>query len=284
MTRQPEHRNGRQAKQSGNSAAWLFLTPVVLFLAGGCRNCDQVESELRRREVEVHELRCELETVQGFNDALHRELGMLRQEGKLSSPAKPQAGAGAGTGTESAKPQAAPSSILETISIPNTIKEIVLNRQTGGIDTDRCSGDDALQVVVEPRDHDGHALKVPATLVVSVQEILPEGLKRSLSTWEISDEQLRRSWKTGLFGSGFYVTLPWKCPPSTEKLRVTAQLMLADSRLFEADRDITVRLLPEAQRQPMIPLPPAHEELPLPRRAEKPNISLTAGVQLLRPE
>ncbi|MBL8797577.1 MAG: hypothetical protein JNM56_27000 [Planctomycetia bacterium] len=284
MTRQPEHRNGRQAKQAGISAAGLLLTPVVLFLAGGCRNCDQVESELRRREVEVHELRCELETVQGFNDALHRELGMLRQEGKLPpAPAKPSAGAG--TGAESAKQPAASSGIIETISIPNTVKEIVLNRQTGGIDTDRCSGDDGIQVVIEPRDHDGHALKVPANLVVSVQEILPEGLKRPLSTWEVSDEQLRRSWKSGLFGSGFYVTLPWKCPPSTEKLRVTAQLTLADSRLFEADRDITVRLLPEAQRQPIIPpTPTPHEELPLPRRAEKPNLSQTAGVQLLRPE
>jgi hypothetical protein len=210
---------------------------------------------------------------------------ILRQEGKLVVPAKPQAGAGAAPtapAAESAKP-----AIIETISVPATIKEIVLNRQTGGLDTDRCTGDDAVQVVVEPRDQDGHALKVPGTMLVSVQEILPEGLKRPLSTWEVSDEQLRRSWKTGLFGSGFYVTLPWKCPPSTEKLRVTVQFTLADSRLFEADKDVTVRLLPESQRQPVIapPLPPpSHEELPLPRRAEKPNISLSAGVHLLRPE
>lgn len=279
MTRQSAITCRHKTRKAGFGAAFLFLLPVALCLLAGCRNCEQVESELRRREMEVHELRDELDNVQAFNDALHRELAILRQEGKLPAPAKPQAGAGAAPAVESAKP-----AIIETISVPNTIKEIVLNRQTGGLDTDRRTGDDALQVVVEPRDQDGHALKVPGTMLVAVQEILPEGLKRPLSTWEVSDEQLRRSWKTGLFGSGFYVTLPWKCPPSTEKLRVTVQFTLADSRLFEADKDVTVRLLPESQRQPVIPPPPAHEELPLPRRAEKPNLSLSAGVHLLRPE
>lgn len=274
MTRQPAIIRRQQTKKAGFSAAFFFLLPVALGLLPGCRNCEQVESELRRRETEVHELRDELDNVQAFNDALHRELAVLRQPAP-HQPAKPQA----------ALPQAAPSvGIVETISVPNTIKEIVLNRQTGGLDTDRCTGDDALQVVVEPRDQDGHALKVPGTMLVSVQEILPEGIKRPLSTWEVSDEQLRRSWKTGLFGSGFYVTLPWKCPPSTEKLRVTVQFTLADSRLFEADKDITVRLPPESQRKPVIAPPAPHEELPLPRRAEKPNLSLSAGVHLLRPE
>ncbi len=66
-------------------------------------------------------------------------------------------------------------------------------------------------------------------------------------------EQLRRSWRSGLLTTGYVLNLPWKVWPSTEKLRVTAVLQLTDGRVFEADKDITVRLTPVNRRPALVP-------------------------------
>ena len=100
---------------------------------------------------------------------------------------------------------------------------------------------------------DGSPIKAPGLLKVTALQISPEGLKTPLSTWDVSALQLRRSWRSGLFSTGYFVALPWQSPPTTEKLRIVATFRPLDGGTFEAERDITVKLLPEAQRSP----PPA---------------------------
>jgi hypothetical protein len=124
---------------------------------------------------------------------------------------------------------------------------------------------------------------VPGTAIVQVVEIGPDGIKRPLSSWDISQDQLRHSWKNGLLTTGYVLVLPWKVWPSTEKLRVTVQFRLADGRLFEADREVTVRVAPINERprpapvivpsvpapEPLSPSPPKEISLPLPTRESK---------------
>jgi len=227
-------------------AALLFGMALVA-LGSGCRSCDPVESELRAREQDVRELREELERSQLYNQALQQELGAVRGE-----PCTPDA-----------KPVAA-----------YPVRSVALGRQTGGRPSDHGPGDDALQVLLEPRDPEGQAIKAPGSLVVQAIEVNPQGLKTPLSAWEIPPDQLRRAWRSGLFTNGYSLTLPWKVYPSTEKLRVVAQFRTADGRLFEADKDITVRLTPEAQRKPLPPadggpvLPAPNNVLPPPHPLE----------------
>jgi hypothetical protein len=206
-------------------ALWFGL--ALAALASGCRHCDcdRVESELRAREMDVHHLRAELDRCSIYNQALQQELSALRGDGL------PPGGPG-----------------------PTPISSLVLGRQTGGRSNDSCDGDDALQVQVEPRDADNQAVKVAGALVVGVQEVTKEGTKRPLSVWEIPPEQLRRYWRSGLLTSGYVLNLPWKVWPSTEKLRVTAQFQLPDGRVLEADKDVTVRLVP-ANRRPTVVVP-----------------------------
>jgi hypothetical protein len=139
------------------------------------------------------------------------------------------------------------------------VQQVVLGRQTGGYDEDDCPGDEALQVVLEPRDGDGHALKAPGSLRVVALQISPEGLKAPLCSWELSPEQLRRTWRSGLLRTGYYVILPWKAWPTSERLRVVAQFSLADGRHFEAEKDVTIRLPPPAYRK-MLPAPVRGED------------------------
>jgi hypothetical protein len=226
-----------------------------LLLACGCRSrCDLVEAELRTKENHLREAREELQREQTYNGALQRELATLRSDpmAKISP---------------------------EEASQTYTLKSIVLGRQTGGFNDDDLPGDEALQVAVEPRDGDGHAIKAPGTLIVAALEVTPEGLKRQLCSWQIPPGALRKTWKSGLFSTGYVVVLPWKAYPTQEKMRVVAQFVLADGRSFEADKDVTIKLIPPANRKPLPAEMPSvpdgacpEIELPAPRNSPGPTL------------
>src|SRR5207245_1015585 len=139
------------------------------------------------------------------------------------------------------------------------------------VDEDRLPGDEGLMVVLVPRDADDSPIKAAGTLRVTALQISPEGLKAPLSTWDVSALKLRQSWKSGLFSTGYFVALPWQSLPTTEKLRIIATFMPLDGGVFEAEKDVTIKVLPEAIRsQPPVtgpailgpPLPAAGPVLP----------------------
>jgi hypothetical protein len=223
---------------------------TLLAATSGCRSAgrmDRLESELRARETDLRETREQLDRTLAYTRALQTEVEALR--GGTLTP---------GPGCID----------IPTPAFP--VRSITLGRQTGGYDTGGCPGDDALQIVLEPRDADNQPIKVPGALVVQALEVSPEGIKRPLTTWQVPPEQLRRSWKTGLFASGYQMVLPWKVWPSTEKLRVVAQLRLPDGRTFEADKDVSIRLTPVARRKqlPADPVPAEEPVLPAPRKLD----------------
>src|SRR3989442_5072506 len=154
----------------------ILLTSSVIL--AGCRHSDLVEAELRTKESELRDIRSELLRTESHNEALQRELHAIHTI--PCAKVSPELG-----------------------SQIYTLKEIVLGRQTGGYDDDNCPGDEALQVILEPRDGDGHAIKAPGTLHVEVLEINAQGLKTPLSAWDLSADHLRRLWRNGLLSTGY---------------------------------------------------------------------------------
>jgi hypothetical protein len=193
---------------------------------------------LRAREGDVRELREELDRCHVYNQALQTELKTIRGEAPVLDAEHP---------------------------VPiYPVRSVVLGRQTGGHDGENGIGDDALQVIIEPHDAENQSVKVPGAVHVDVLEVTPAGLKQPLSSWDIPPEELSRSWRIGLLSTGYKLVLPWKVWPSTEKLRVIVTMRLADGRVFEADKDVTIRL-PTDKRRPMEKAEPS-EPLPQPRR------------------
>jgi hypothetical protein len=236
---------------------------ALMATAAGCHSCDRVESELRARETELREAKEELERSRAYANGLQAEL-----HGLCGAP---------------------PPIVGEPPVTPYPIRSLVLGRQTGGREDHAGSGDQLLQVVVEPHDAEDQAVKIPGSLVVQALEVTPDGSKRPLSTWEIPAEQLRRSWHAGLLSTGYVVVLPWQRCPTTEKLRVVAQFKLPDGRVFEADKDVPIHVPPLAQQPALPPEPipldaPTEKTLPMPRRAEPatsgPTISNKAPADL----
>jgi hypothetical protein len=221
----------------------FFLGPWLLLPLAGCRNCGELlEAELRNREEELREVHARLERAEAANHALLHELGDLRQGVPLSP---------------------------ETASQTYTLRRIVLARGTGGLDDDQIPGDEALRVVLEPIDSDGHAIKAPGSLHIQVLQITPEGLKTPLSSWDLDPQQLRARWQCGVFSSGYQVILPWKIWPTSEWLRVVARFKLADGRRFETDRDVRIKLPPPPYRPEGAPAAEG-EILPMPRLEKGP--------------
>lgn len=242
---------------------WLRLVVVVLLasLTVSCRAItrnpyDRIEAELRTRERELAETRAELENARLLNDAYSRSprFPATTDEGPL--PFQP-------------------------------LKEIVIGSGTGGVDNDQLPGDEALKVIVVPRDGDASAVKVPANVTVFAYEIAKNGTKTAIGRWDVSADVLRRTWKSGIFSTGYYLALQWDQLPVHERVRVQVRFQTLDGRVFEADRDITVRLVPGGGREncrpgPWIPPPivptvpsvvpgqqPENEILPLPMEHRK---------------
>jgi hypothetical protein len=208
----------------------LLLALAALTTVSGCRSFELLEAEMRSLEKDLNELKCQLLRTESENESLHRELHHIRQ-------AKP----GEATPPEVASQQFG-------------LRQLALGRGTGGFDDDGCPGDEGVQLVVEPRDGDGHTLKAPGTLHVEALAVSPEGLKTPISAWDVSPGQLRRTWRSGWLSTGYHVVLPWQTWPTAEKVRLVARLNLADGRVFEAEKDVTVRPTAAAMRRP---LPPA---------------------------
>jgi hypothetical protein len=224
------------------SVALAVGTALTLCLSG-CRHCDKVEAELRARESDVQVLREQLDRAEFSNHSLLRELCALRG-------------------------MPGPSGVIEAPTPPYPVRTLVLGRQTGGRPSDILPADDALCVLVEPRDCDGQALKAPGALFVEAHEVTVEGLKKPLSTWEVPPQALSGTWQNGLLTTGYLITLPWKVWPATEKVRIIARFQMLDGRIFEADKDVAIRILPEQQRKQFPPpgaaIVPAPQTTPIP--------------------
>jgi hypothetical protein len=224
-----------------------------LLLLVGCRGLgkpdtryDLLEAELRTRERELIEARAE-------RDHLRLLVAAYQRQPVYSAEPPVHAGAPA---------------------LP--LREIALGRGTGGFDEDGRPGDEALQVVIVPTDHDGTAVKVPARVTVTAYEVSREGLKTCIGKWEVGPDQLRRTWRSGLLSSGYFVPLQWDRPPGTDRIRVVVQLTTLDGRPFEADRDVTVQRLPGIAPPPAVvpENPPGVEELPPPSGLTEPAARL----------
>ena len=216
-----------------------FLALVLAWAPLGCRhNNSLLENELRERDKQFREALDELGKAEHHTLAQQREIEALRRGASIT-----------------------PEQAAQTFGL----KRITFGRGTGGLDNDSLPGDEALQVILEPRDSDDHIIKAPGTLYVLAVEINPQGLKTPFSSWTVPPEQLRKSWKQGLLSTGYSVILPWKNFPQTENLRIVGRLITPDGRIYETDKDIKVHLVPGAPHRPDGPL-----DCPIPPEAIEP--------------
>jgi hypothetical protein len=206
----------------------LVVAVAGSLTGGGCKQIQNIggkndkqellEAELRTREREILELRSENQQLKQLTDIYSRgHAGGVVVTGPVVTSGS----------TETA-----------------IVKTLTLATGTGGRDDDGLPGDELLQVVISPKDADGTAVKVPGHATVSAFDVLPEGQKVPIGRWDVTNEQLRKAWKGGLLGSGYFLPLAWDLPPTSGKVRVAVVFTTTDGKSYEADRDVQVKPLP----------------------------------------
>jgi hypothetical protein len=229
----------------------------------GCRSANKgiVESELAARESDVRLLKDELDRSEKLNFDLVRELQALRG-------------------------QPGPLGLIERPTVPYPVQSIQLGNLTSGRHNPSLAGDDGLEVLIEIRDREDQPLKVPGDMVIEALEINPEGLKLPLTVWRVCAADLRGKWKQGLFNTGYLIelTFPADGLPRQEKIRVIVRFTMVDGRTFEAEKDIRVRVIPEANRPKGILPPTKAPVVPATPTAEPPTLPTPMPVPSLTPQ
>jgi hypothetical protein len=238
----------------------LVLGLAAALACTGCRSprSDLVEAELRTKDRQLRESQEELLFQRSMNQALENTL----RERQCVQPT-PAIRSGYGP----------------------SIKDVQLGRGTGALDDDRRPGGDGILVVLVPRDVDTSPVKVAGALKVAAFEVTPEGLKAPLSTWDVPTTDLRKSWRTGLLSSGYHVSLPWQRFPTTEKVRIIATFLPLEGGIYEAEKDVMIRLASEPRScppsellpptpAPGTPLLPPPTAIPLPPMGNYPAAKL----------
>ena len=226
-----------------------------LVLTCGCRffrsdtRYDLLEAEIRTRDEQIERLQSQVGQTQLLNATFARQPVGARQD---------------------LPPYCPPGVFQSSGSTPTVpLKDITLGAGTGGVDEDRLPGDEFLNVTIAPRDSDGTIVKVPMSAVVRAYEVTDAGLKIAIGQWDVSPEQMRQAWKTGLLSSGYFVPLQWDRLPTSGRVRVVARATTADGREFEADKEVRITPIPGFTPRPLkqivVPGPaPLMNELPPP--------------------
>lgn len=211
---------------------------VLLAALAGCRSTSQefVEAELREKEKQLDEFKQQLDRRDLEVQSLEADIERLRRTAAKAAG--------------------------EPMGSVVLVKKLTLGRGTGGYDQEpKTPGDDALQVVVEPRDLDDQTVKAPGCVHIDLFEISPQGLEFLLSTWDFTAKEVRSKWDAPLIGGpGYRIVLPWKAWPNSENLRVVVQFTTPEGQRFQADKKFTIRM----------PERPKTEDLHLPRKVEPP--------------
>lgn len=239
-------------------ATWMCL--VVTAALSGCASVgdvDLLESQLRTQEDTIANLQRQLSVSTEELRVAQAESASLRQE--LTERGR----------TASILP--------EQSNVLYRVDGIELNRFfTGGTDKDGQPGDDALTVLLTPRDKDGDLIKVPGEIHVDVFDMTQAPDQQKIGTWDFTAEQSREHWYSGFVGSGFRLELPWQSLPSSTGLTVHAELSTTDGREFHTTRQIKItppqstQTAATTEQKPRVPFEEPPRLIPPPAELDNP--------------
>lgn len=127
---------------------------------------------------------------------------------------------------------------------------------TAALDADGRPGDDVVTAVLTPHDVDGHPVKLPGNLEVTLSNHA-DGRAIPIRTWRFTAAESRELWQSDLLGGGFRLSLPVDAA-TAEQVVLLARLRSADGRTFETEHRVDLRkseALAEGASSPTVPSP-----------------------------
>ncbi|MCE5280127.1 MAG: hypothetical protein ABFD92_06000 [Planctomycetaceae bacterium] len=88
------------------------------------------------------------------------------------------------------------------------VNAIELGRYTGGVDTDKKPGDDAIDVFISPLDQQRDKIKAAGSLTVEIYDLAQPAGENLVSRCDWNVDELAKLWKSGLMANFYRVRCP----------------------------------------------------------------------------
>ncbi len=127
-------------------------------------------------------------------------------------------------------------------ALDQEVDHVVINaRLTGGVELDDQPGDDGLNVLIEPRNKQGHFVAVPSAMTIVLLDPALAAQSARVAKWEIDEQAARLALKSGTQKQGMSFRLPWPGDkPEHEHLNLYVRYHNPSGVALEADRQIRV--------------------------------------------
>ncbi len=126
-----------------------------------------------------------------------------------------------------------------------TLKKIELGSHTGGIDTDDKPGHDAIKVILEPIDEDGHVIKAAGAIQIRLLDLSVKDLGKGLiAEQSFPVEKASKRWSGGLFTNHYSFTCPLPKEKSLSRPEITVRVSFTEyltGNVFTAQKLCTIK-------------------------------------------
>jgi hypothetical protein len=114
---------------------------------------------------------------------------------------------------------------------------------TGGFQGEPQGGDKGLTLVLEPRDEQGHVVRVPAQVSVVLIDPALEGQAARVARWDFTADQVASLYRKAPWGEGYHLEMLWPdTPPVHSDLRLFVRYVTSDGRKLEMQQGIRLAL------------------------------------------
>jgi hypothetical protein len=128
---------------------------------------------------------------------------------------------------------------------------------TGGLNTDRQSGDEGVQAVLQLFDGKGHPLIAPADVSIAVLDPALPGESARVARWDFPPQTTAEMFCTDGKRVALFLDAPWpEAPPQHQNLHLFVRYITRDGRRLQVDQPIKVALPgePISSKSPPQPL------------------------------
>lgn len=126
------------------------------------------------------------------------------------------------------------------------VDRIELGRYTGGIDTDKKPGQDAMKVFVKPYDQGGSIIKAAGEMKIQLFDLAAPEAARLIAEFNYPVETIGKNWSSGFMAYHYSFECPWGKPPKNPDITVRVEFIdFLTGKTFNAQKLVKITLPPE---------------------------------------
>ncbi|MCD4823112.1 MAG: hypothetical protein K8S55_00760 [Phycisphaerae bacterium] len=136
-----------------------------------------------------------------------------------------------------------------------TVDKIELGRYTGGIDTDKKPGDDAIKIFLLPEDADGSTLKAAGSVKIQLFDLAQpegkgkgkgEGKNKLFAEYTYPVKDIAKHWHGGMLTYHYSFLCGWEKPPAHADITVRVEFTdYLTGKTFTAQKLCKIKLPPK---------------------------------------